>query len=103
MLCEYFHSTDASHCLVHAIKTIEPLNVRKGKQGLCPQINADESVFSFKICVHLWMLFFAFTDLRSLALFADKYSLCGQGVITGLPTVFGEDPKNFCAFCVIRG
>ena len=34
-----------------------------------------------------------FNNLRSFAFFADKYSLCGQGVIMGLPTVFGENPK----------
>jgi len=48
---------------------------------------------------------FAFNDLRSFAFicvhlrsFADKYSLCGQGVIMGLPTVFGEDPKFLSVF-----
>jgi len=42
--------------------------------------------------------FFAFNDLRSLAgavlRQAGKYSLCGQGVIMGLPTVFGKDPNK---------
>jgi len=42
MLCKYFRRADASHCRIHVIKTIGPLNVRKGKQDLCPQINADE-------------------------------------------------------------
>jgi len=42
MLYKYFRRAHVSQCWIHVFKTIEPLNVRKGKQGLYPQINADE-------------------------------------------------------------
>jgi len=55
------------------------------------QMNTNECVIKFlNTCVHLWKLF---NNSRSFALFADKYSLCGRGLILDLHTVFGQETR----------
>jgi len=63
-------------------------------------MNTDESVFKLlNICVYLCssvdVVLNLCVDLRGgVQRQADKYSLFGQGIVMGLPTVFGEDPKK---------
>ena len=46
------------------------------------------------ICVHLWMLFLICAFICGGRVAAGGHSsLFGQGVIMGLPTVFGGDPN----------